>query len=283
MIFKRPTLGVITNFQHGVFQQAVIKGIRQVANLHSFDVIVDSIAEDDAPPRPVSLDIEHLNGLVVISNAIPDEQIRGYQDGGLPLSLISHQIPGTTIPAVVTDNGQGMARLMKHLVEECGRRRIVFIRGLENQTDAHEREIGFQREIMRYMLDLPPELMINGDFSPETAAQSMRALVDQRRDFDAVLAADYLMGLAALDVLRDADINVPEEVCVVGYGDSPESERRGLTTVAADVVEQGRRGARQLMGQMRGLTMRGVTVLSTHLIARQTTMLKPESPLETPK
>ncbi len=271
MALKRPILGVITNFQHGVFQRAVIQGITQIADLHSFEVIVDSIADEDAPPRPVSLDIADLGGLVVISNAIPDEQIRSYQAAGVPLSLISHQIPGTTIPAVVTDNGQGMARLMHHLVTECGRRRIVFIRGLADQTDAHERETGFQREIMRYTLDLPEEFMIDGDFSPETAARSMRALIDLRRDFDAVLAADYLMGIAAFDVLTEGGIDVPGAVCVAGYGDGHESAQRGLTVVAADVIEQGRRGARQLMGQMRGLTMRGVTVLSPHLIPRNTT------------
>lgn len=269
---KRPILGVITNFQHGVFQRAVIQGIQQIADLHSFDVIIDSIAEDDAPPRPVSLNIESLAGLAVISNAIPDEQIRAYRASGVPLSLISHEIPGTTIPAVVTDNGQGMARLMRHLVEECGRRRIVFIRGLSNQTDGHEREAGFQREVMRYTLDLPTEFMLEGEFSPDNAANALRGLIEKRRDFDAVLAADYLMGIAALDVLTEAGFDVPNQVCVAGYGDGPESENRGLTTVAADVVEQGQRGARQLMGQMRGLTMRGVTVLSTHLIPRQTTI-----------
>jgi DNA-binding LacI/PurR family transcriptional regulator len=274
MAVKRPTLGVITNFQRGVFQRAVIQGIQQVADLHSFDVVVDSIADEDRPPRPVSLNIESLAGLVVISNAIPDEQIRAYQASGVPLSLISHQIPGTTIPAVVTDNGQGMARLMRHLVEECDRRRIVFIRGLPDQTDGHEREVGFQREVMRYMLDLPDEFILSGDFSPETAARAMQKFIAQRRDFDAVLASDYLMGIAALDVLLAAGFDVPGSVCVSGYGDGDESEERGLTTVAADVVEQGRRGARQLMGQMRGLTMRGVTVLSTHLLPRQTTIIQ---------
>lgn len=268
---KRPTLGVITNDQNGVFQRTVIQGIRQVADLHSFDVQVDSLADDGAAPQPVSLEVASLAGLVVISNAVPDDQIRAYQSTGIPLSLVSHQIPGTTIPAVVTDNGQGMARLMRHLVEACGRRRIVFIRGIADQSDSAERETAFGREVMRYELDLPAEFVLDGAFDPAVAAQSLRALVAQRRDFDAVVAADYMMGVAALDVLKEAGFDVPGAVSVVGYGDGAEAESAGLTVVAADVAEQGRRGARQLMGQMRGLTMRGVTVLSTHLMARRST------------
>lgn len=270
-ILKRPTLGVITNDQNGVFQRSVIQGIRQVADLHSFDVLVDSLADDGAAPQPVSLEVASLAGLVVISNAVPDEQIRAYHATGIPLSLVSHQIPGTTIPAVVTDNGQGMARLMQHLVEGCSRRRIVFIRGIADQSDSAERETAFGREVMRYELDLPAEFVLDGAFDPAVAAQSLRALVAQRRDFDAVVAADYMMGVAALDVLKEAGFDVPGAVSVVGYGDGAEAEAAGLTVVAADVAEQGRRGARQLMGQMRGLTMRGVTVLSTHLMARRST------------
>jgi DNA-binding LacI/PurR family transcriptional regulator len=64
---------------------------------------------------------------------------------------------------------------------------------------------------------------------------------------------------------------VPDEVQVAGFGDGVEAAEAGLTTVAADVVEQGRRGVRQLIGQMEGLRMRGVTVLNTSIVARATT------------
>jgi DNA-binding LacI/PurR family transcriptional regulator len=115
--------------------------------------------------------------------------------------------------------------------------------------------------------------VLRGEFAPSVAAQSVRALLAERRDFDAVIAADYLMGVAVLDALSEAGVRVPEDVCVAGYGDGEEARRRYLTVVAADVVEQGRRSARQLMGQMRGLTMRGVTVLNADLIPRATTRL----------
>jgi DNA-binding LacI/PurR family transcriptional regulator len=60
-------------------------------------------------------------------------------------------------------------------------------------------------------------------------------------------------------------------VAVVGFGDGPEAAQAGLTTVAADITELGRRAARQLIGQIEGLRIRGLTLLSTELIEREST------------
>jgi DNA-binding LacI/PurR family transcriptional regulator len=57
---------------------------------------------------------------------------------------------------------------------------------------------------------------------------------------------------------------------VVGFGDAPEAEAAGLTVVAADVIEQGRRTARQLISQIEGQRISGVTVLQVRLIVRDT-------------
>jgi DNA-binding LacI/PurR family transcriptional regulator len=64
---------------------------------------------------------------------------------------------------------------------------------------------------------------------------------------------------------------VPEDVVVLGFGDGPEAEAAGVTTVAADVVELGRRGARQLVGQLEGMEVKGLTLLSMALVARAST------------
>lgn len=75
-----------------------------------------------------------------------------------------------------------------------------------------------------------------------------------------------------MPIIQAAGLRVPEDVAVVGFGDGPEAARAGLTTVAADVVELGRRGARQLIGQIEGLRIRGLTLLSTELVERATTL-----------
>jgi DNA-binding LacI/PurR family transcriptional regulator len=54
----------------------------------------------------------------------------------------------------------------------------------------------------------------------------------------------------------------------VGFGDGPEAADARLTTVGVDVEQIGKRAARQLIGQIEGLQIRGVTLLNTMIVER---------------
>ena len=270
MALRQPTLGIITNNRHNVFQRNVIAGIEDVAGQKGYGVVVDSFAEDPARPGSVTLDYRAMAGVLVIADAAPHDLLQQIDAAGVPLVLVSHQVPGLPIPSIVLDNAQGIAALIKHVVEHCGRRKLAFVQGLMSQRDAIERDAAFRWEQMRYNLAVPPARFLRGDFISEVAAASVRALLQADRDFDAIVAADYVMAITIVEMLREAGIRVPQDVCVVGFGDAPEAEAAGLTTVAADVGEQGRRAARQLLSVIDGHRTRGVTVLSVRLIVRDT-------------
>jgi LacI family transcriptional regulator len=263
-------LGVITNNQHQVFQRAVIAGIRQVAEQHGYGVVVDSCAEDPDAPKGITLNPLDVAGILVIANVAPDSFLRNVHQMGKPLSLVSHQVPNTPIPSVMSNNDQGIAELVKHLVTRCNRRSLAFIRGLMDQNDGRQRERVFRQEMMRYNLPIAETHFLRGDFSPTEAAISVEEMLDRDIHFDAIVAADYVMGVAALDVLRNGGVAVPQAVSVVGYGDAPEAEAAGLTTVAASVNELGACAARQLISQIKGAKISGVTMLSVELIVRET-------------
>lgn len=268
-----PVLGILTNNQHDVFQRNVITGICSVAEKRGFDVIIDAYADDLANPQSISLDYHAVDGVLVISNAAPPDLLRSIHAANIPLTFVSHQAPDLPIPAVITDNQQGIELLIKHLAVTCGRKQLVFIRGIPGQRDSDERELAFRHELMRYNLFVPPERWLRGDFSADVASESMIRLLESDADFDGVVASDYLMGVASVNILRQAGIAVPEDVAVVGFGDGPDAEEAGLTVVAADVVEQGKRAARQLISQIEGFQIRGVTILSVHLRVRDTSIV----------
>jgi LacI family transcriptional regulator len=264
------SLGIITNNQHNVFQRNVIAGIRATAEKRGYRVVIDSYAEDSAHPGPITLDYNRVSGVLVIANAAPLDLLRTIFEANKPISLVSHQVAELPIPAVITDNTQGITELVKHIIERCQRRKPVFIRGVPGQRDNDEREAAFIREMMRYNLPISEAMFIRGDFSAAVAADSVQHLIDSSSEFDAIIAADYLMAGSAVEILRANGLAVPEDISVVGFGDAPEAEAAGLTTVAADVVEQGRRAARQLISQIEGLRITGVTMLSVRLMIRET-------------
>jgi LacI family transcriptional regulator len=261
-------LGIVTNSPHEVFQRDVIRGAQVVTEQYGYVLEVMVV-----PNRQASASaFQRLGGLLVISNVLPNAVLRELHVAGLPMSLVSHTIQDLPVPTVSPNNAQGIAILAEHLVEDCNRRQLIYIQGDLEQTDGMQRETAFWQEVLRYNLHVPPEASLRGDFIPSVAAESVRHLLTTHLPFDGILAADYLMGLAAVDVLRSAGIGVPEDVSVVGFGDGPEADAAGLTTVAADVVELGARATRQLIGQVQGLRIRGLTLLSATLMQRKTSL-----------
>ncbi len=257
-------IGVITNDETNVFQRQVIAGIRAIAAQKGYDVAVDSITSETQNTRPISLDMDGLKGVLVIANILPDATLRDLYQSGKPVSLVSHRVQRTPIPAVIPDNIGGITALADYLVQR-GKRRVVFIQGDMNQNDGQERTQAFKRQLMRHDIDIDERLFLRGDFETHTAADSMRAFLAQGIPFDAVTGADFLMAIAAMRVLQAQG---HDKMCVVGFGDGPEAAEAGLTTVGIDVEQIGKRAARQLIGQIEGLRIRGVTLLSTSIVER---------------
>jgi DNA-binding LacI/PurR family transcriptional regulator len=265
-------IGIVTNQPDAVFQQAVIGGVKASASAQPYAVSVLRYDNDS----PASLEeLGKFDGLVVLANVLPDTIIQTLYEQGMPISLVSHhtahdQRKHPDVPAVVLNNADGIAALVKHLVITCGRRDLVFIRGLMAQNDSQEREMAFRQELIRYQIDLPESAYLEGNFSAKTAAQSLRSYLDSGEKVTGVVASDYVMAISAATVLRESGYAVPEAVSVVGFGDNPEAERADLTTVAANITELGACAARQLISQINGVKISGTTVLGLRLIVRNT-------------
>jgi DNA-binding LacI/PurR family transcriptional regulator len=265
------TLGIITNLPHEVFQRDVIEGARQTAQAHGCAVKIFTVNNLPQDFDALLQAVPSLAGALVIANILNDSQLETLHQSGLPLSLVSHFVPALPIPCIVPNNRQGVTMLMQHLLIDCERTRPAFIRGDMRQNDAIQRAAIVEQEMMRCHLRLLPENIIDGEFLPAVAAERFDAYLKTEPHFDSVIASDYLMAIAALEALSAHGYRVPEEIAVVGFGDGAEAQAVGLTTVAADIVSLGQQAARQLLGQIDGLHIEGITMMSTHLVVRSTT------------
>ncbi len=261
-------IGVITNDETQVFQRQVIHGAKSFFRLHGYACVVVNTGIPKADLDAVGLEWKALAGVLVIANALSDDALQRLHTQQARLTLVSHQVPAFSLPTVLADNVGGMRMLVDYLVREHGRRRIAFIQGDLEQVDGHVRWNTFQRELLRHHIALDERLIIPGEFDSSIAALSTQRLIESGVAFDALAAADYLMALAAMDVLLAQGLRIPEDVCVVGFGDGPEAEAQGLTTVGVDVEKLGVHAAKQLLGQINGLQIEGSAMITTSIIKR---------------
>jgi DNA-binding LacI/PurR family transcriptional regulator len=152
--------------------------------------------------------------------------------------------------SLAVDQVAGARLATRHLID-LGHEEIVHIAGPQDWIEAEARMRGFLDEIGDAELRTHPPIL--GDWTADFGHRAGRELA-RFRDFTAVFAANDQMALGLLHAFREAGLDVPGDVSVVGFDDIPESAHfwPPLTTVHQDFAELGRRAVGLLLGELGG-------------------------------
>jgi len=120
------------------------------------------------------------------------------------------------------------------------------VRGPEGWLDADARADGWQDELRARDCTAHPALV--GDWSAGSGYAAGKVLAADP-EVTAIFVANDQMALGVLLALHDAGRDIPGDVSVVGFDDTPESGffAPPLTTIHQDFSEVGRRAAEQLL------------------------------------
>ena len=198
--------------------------------------------------------------------------------GGLPMVTQSVDISGATM--FVPDNTEGMRAVVRHLIEEHGYKRIAFICGIKGQVDAEQRFEAYKDELKAHDLRYDEDLVVDGDYTPESGREAVRILLDERRlRFQALVAANDRMAFGALETLKQRGVRVPEDVAVTGFDDLREAQVTGvpLTTVRQSFYTAGKNALEALLKRMNGDAVPRSVVTSTQLLVRWSCGCLPEN------
>ncbi|MEO5887376.1 MAG: substrate-binding domain-containing protein [Anaerolineales bacterium] len=196
----------------------------------------------------------------------------------LPIVTQSVDIDGATM--FVPDNTEGMRAAVRHLIEEHGYKRIAFIRGIEGHLDAEQRFEAYKDELKAHDLRFDEELVLNGDYTPESGRAAIFTLINERQlRFQAVVAANDRMAFGALEALQERGLRVPDDVAVTGFDDLREAQATGvpLTTVRQSFYTAGKHAMETLLKRIQGETVSPVTITPTQLLVRWSCGCLPEN------
>ena len=196
----------------------------------------------------------------------------------LPIVTQSVEIDGAAM--FIPNNREGMRSAVGHLIEEHGYKRIAFIQGIRGQIDAEQRFQAYQDELQAHNLLFDENLVVDGDYTPESGRAAIRTLLEDRKlRFQAVVAANDAMAFGALEALQQRGVHVPEDVAVTGFDDLREAQVTGvpLTTVRQSFYTAGKHALETLLKRINGDSVPKITVTPTQLLVRWSCGCLPEN------
>ena len=167
---------------------------------------------------------------------------------GIPMVQIATGRPVDFAHAVTIDD-EGAAHAMTcHLIAR-GHRRIGFISGNANQTVSCLRRRGYERALEEAGISVDAGLVGEGDFTYRSGLAAAEMLLAQEPRPTAIFASNDDMAAAASAVAHRHRLDVPRDISIVGYDDTPIATTvwPELTTIRQPIQEMARLGTRLLI------------------------------------
>jgi DNA-binding LacI/PurR family transcriptional regulator len=273
----RGAVGLVVTWLDTDYWLRLAAGATDAFRSHGYVPICFTLGRQFAPeprtPHPFFelVGIECVSGILVAASAAFQNDTPAFVQscGDLPAVCIGQRVPD--VPSVWTRNSAGVRLLMKHLTQVCGRQRVAFIRGTQNNPEAEARFHAWEDFCAAASLPHGAELFEQGEFTEASGeAATLRLLAKNATAHpDGILAANDPMAIGALRALRARGFLVPDDISVVGFDDlEAKNADPPLTTARQPVYEMAERAAEMLLAELRGDRRERECMFSPELVVR---------------
>jgi DNA-binding LacI/PurR family transcriptional regulator len=272
------TVGVVVSFLTRPQAAERLRGVDAVLTDSEFDLViynVESVAKRDHYLSTLAHS-QRTDGLVIVSLPPPDAAIAALERSPVPVVFIDVHVPAiAAMPRIVGDDVAGGALAARHLLD-LGHRRIAFIGDAAEDpfgfTSSHDRQGGLTRELAAAGVAIPPDWIGHGAHGRYEARDLARRMLVSESRPTAIAAASDTQALGVIAAAGELGLRVPDDLSVIGYDDIEAADYVGLTTVAQQLFESGRRGAEILLAEIeRPSSEPAVVRLEPQLVVRATT------------
>ena len=223
------------------FFSHLTKGIIQACNQHNYTLAL-FLADTKEDEEQIIARISRkglLDGVLVQAGHHGDQQIIGaLVDAGMPQVIIGRPFRADNVNYVDTDNFNASHSAVAHLIR-LGCKRIGTITGPLESTVGLDRKAGYIKALSECDKNVEDALILEGDFTEASGYYAMKNMLLAKPD--AVFVASDTMAIGAMRAVREAGLNIPNDIAIVGFDDDAIAKLSDiqLTTVRQPVVQLG--------------------------------------------
>ncbi|WP_149196615.1 LacI family DNA-binding transcriptional regulator [Luteimonas suaedae] len=264
MVYDNPTAQFIVNMQYGALDALRDSGFELV--VHPCDS--RSPGYIDGVRRFVQQ--QKLHGVMLVPRVSEDQALADMLKAiGVRYTRIAAVALDEPSRMVVTHDRDGAAEAADYL-QSLGHRDLALITGPRSYRSAIERTEGFVHALAKRGIELPKARIVEAGYTFESGVAAAEKLLSGKRRPTAIFCGNDEMAAGVYRVALRAGINIPRQLSVVGYDDSPLASRLWppLTSVRRDTRDTGRVAAAMLIQAEEGASARPAASVRPHLIVR---------------
>jgi DNA-binding LacI/PurR family transcriptional regulator len=228
-----------------------IESARDEARRHGYFILSGSApAADDVEPLLEEMLNRQVDGLMVF-NPYADRRHRCFEpliERGMAMVYVGNTARNHPVSWVKCDDYTGGLEATEYLVR-LGHAAIATITGPENEECVGDRLSGYRQALEDAGLPFDPDLILHGDWSATAGYHVTQHLLMTGAHFSAIFAQNDRMAVGAIRALREAALQVPDDVSIIGFDDIPLASYFDppLTTLRQPMEESGRQAAHLLV------------------------------------
>lgn len=235
---KSNLVGVIVPRTNSNFFSSVIESMEAVLNKAGYNIIITQSNEsfEKECKNIDTLLFTQVDGIIAsMANETVDlSHYEKIKSKGIPLILFDRGENDLNVDYVGINDYDSSHHIVEHLISK-GCRRIAHIGGFRRTRIFNNRIRGYVDAIKKNNLPIDDNLIIESALTLEDGRREMELLLQLKNRPDAVYVASDYAALGALQVLNENQINVPEEIRLIGFGNEPFTS---LVTPSISSVDQ---------------------------------------------
>jgi DNA-binding LacI/PurR family transcriptional regulator len=246
------TIDPATRFLADPFHVAILSGMVDVLRREDYSLFVNGLEPAQAGDefrrlvhqRRFDGAVVHLSG----TQERREQHVKELEQSGCPFVLIEERVSAPTAACIRADDRSGARAAVEFLRSE-GHRRIGFLATDRSWPAVEERVVGYQAA-MRANGSRWSRVWNVDHESFECAREATEMVLRSEPSVTALLCANDVLAVGALQAARRIGRAVPSEFAVVGFDDFEFARyvHPPLTTVALPSYEMGRKAAELLLG-----------------------------------
>lgn len=275
-------LGIIVPTADRSFFASVVRGVEEIANQSRYNVMICQ-TYDDYEKEVATIDAllnAQVDGIIAShgKETVNFEHFIKVKEKGIPLIMFDRSTDELEVSHVVIDDFLGGYKATEHLIEQ-GCKRIAHFTNTRKISIYKERLRGYREALLAHNIPYDPALVIESNLLLEDGRNGMQQLLKLKSLPDAVFSASAYGAMGAMQVLKEKNIKIPQQIALVAFSNEPFTAftEPALTTVDQHSLRMGNAAAQIFLeeissGQKKFIPQK--IVLKPELIIRGSSLKK---------